>query len=310
MNTDYMDKDVPRFKTVFTLVVSGIECLTGITGNGFIMAIHGAEWARFGRLPVGVILLMLSFFRLLLQMWMMLGNAYSLLFRATYNQNTVYILFKVIIVFLNYSNLWLAAWLIFCLKIANLTHPLFFRAKRKVEVLMPWLLRLSLLISLRFSFPFSKDVFSVSVKTPIPSPSSNDTEYFTETNVVNLILLYTLGISVLLVMFILEAALLIVSLSRHTLRMGGRVTGPGDPSTEAHTGAIRAISSLLVLYIFNVVALFLSMSNFFDANSSWDILCRIIMAAYPAGHSVLLILGNPGLRRAWNRFQHRVRLYL
>ena len=101
VNTDAMDKDTTRFKIVFTWVVSAIECLIGIAGNGFITIIHGAEWVRGKRLPIGdCILLMLSFSRLLLQIWMMLENTYSLLFWVIYNEKRVYILFKTIVMFL------------------------------------------------------------------------------------------------------------------------------------------------------------------------------------------------------------------
>lgn len=170
VSTDATDRDTSRFKIVLTLVVSGIECITGIVANSFITAIHGAKWARGKRLPVSdCIPLMLGFSRLLLQIWMMLENTYSLLLPVTYNQNTVFILFKVVM-FLTYFNLWLAAWLsIFCcLRIANFAHPLFCMRRRKITGVMPWLLGLSPFISLCFSFPFSIDTFKVYGSSSIP----------------------------------------------------------------------------------------------------------------------------------------------
>ncbi|XP_045877400.1 taste receptor type 2 member 40 [Meles meles] len=315
MSTDATDRDRSRFKIVLTLVVSGIECIAGIVGNCFIMAIHRAERARGKRLSVSdCILLMLGFSRLLLQIWMMLENTYSLLFPVTYNQNTVFILFKVVVMFLSYFNLWLAAWLsiFYCLRIANSAPPLFCMRRRKITGVMPWLLGLSLFISLCFSFPFSIDTFKVYGNISIPIPSSNTTErkYFSETNMVNLVLLYNLGIFIPLIMFILSATLLIFSLKTHTLYMESNATGPGDPSMKTHMGAIKAICCFLILYIFNAVALFISMSNIFNINSSWNILCKNIMDTSPAGHPVLPILGNLELRGAWKRFQHHVHPHL
>ncbi|ELK13769.1 Taste receptor type 2 member 39 [Pteropus alecto] len=309
------ENELSSFHVILTFTIIGTECVIGIAANGFIMAVNAAEWIQNKAVSTsGRILFFLSVSRIALQSFMMLDIACSSKLPRLYNKGVLYNTFKVSSIFLNYCSLWFAACLSFFyfVKIANLSHPLFLKLKWRIAKLMPWLLWLSIFISLGYSSLFWKGIYSIHCSNSFPGASSNSTKkkFFTETNVANLALLYNLGVFIPLTVFIVAATLLIISLRRHTLHMESKGTGSGDPSMEAHMGAIRAISYFLILYIFNAVALFLSMSNIFDANSSWNILCKTIMAAYPAGHSVLLILGNPGLRRAWKRLQHQVHLYL
>ena len=222
--------------------------------------------------------------------------------------------FRGCFMFLNHCSLWFAAWLsvFYFVKVADFSYPLFLKLKWRISGLMPWLLQLSVFVSLGQSVLFFQNNYTMNCNNLFSLPSFNSTKKksFAEATVINLFLFLNLGIFIPLIIFMLAATLLIISLKRHIFHMKSNATGCRDPSMEAHLGAIRAISYFLIFYILNAVALFLSISNIFAANSSWNILCKIIMAAYPAGHSVLLILGNPGLKRGWKWFQHQVRLYL
>ncbi|XP_072618735.1 taste receptor type 2 member 39 [Vulpes vulpes] len=308
------ENELSPFGILSILTIIGTECIVGIIANGFIMAINVAEWIKNKTVSTsGRVLFFLSASRIALQSFTMLEITFSSTSPRFYNEDVMYDTFKVSFMFLNHCSLWFAAWLSFFyfVKIADFSHPLFLKLKWRISRLMPWLLWFSVFISLGYSMLFSNDIYTVYCNnSSIPSSNSTKKKYLTKTNVVNLVLLYNLGIFIPLITFILSATLLIISLKRHTLHMESNATGCRDPSMEAHIGAIRATSYFLILYIFNSVALFLYMSNIFDINSSWNILCKFIMAAYPAGHSILLIQDNPGLRRAWKRLQPQVHFYL
>ncbi|XP_004608385.1 taste receptor type 2 member 39 [Sorex araneus] len=307
--------ELSPFPTILIFTILGVECITGIMANGFIAAIHVAERIQNKAFSTsGRILFFLSVSRTVLQSFMMLEITLSSLSPQFYHEEIVYSAVKVSCIFLNYCSLWFAAWLSFFyfVKIADFTHPLFLKLKWRISRLMPQLLWLSLFICLGYSTLFFNDVYDVYCNDCFSIHACNSTKktYSTETNVDILLLLYSLGIFLPLSLVILTAMLLILSLKKHTLHMRSKATGSRDPSMEAHLGAIKATSYFLVLYIFNAIALFLYLSNIFKSHSFWNILCKSIMAGYPAGHSVLLILSNPGLRRAWKKIQHQFYIYL
>ncbi|XP_053464712.1 taste receptor type 2 member 39 [Nycticebus coucang] len=304
------EEELSPFLIFLLLTIIGTECLIGIIANGFITAINTAEWVQNKAVSTsGRILFSLSVSRIALQSFMMVEITLSSVSLSFYYEDGVYDGFKVSFMFLNFCSLWFAAWLSFFyfVKTANFSYALFLKLKWRISGLMPWFLWLSVFISFSYSMLFCKNIYTVYWNNSFPIPSSNSTKkkYFSETNVVNLAYLYNLGMLFPLIMFILAATLLILSLKRHTIQMGNNATGSRDPSMGAHMGAIRATSHFLILYIFNAVALFLYISNIFDTYSFWNILCKIIIAAYPAGHSVLLIQDNPGLRRARKQLQAR-----
>ncbi|KAM7120005.1 LOW QUALITY PROTEIN: taste receptor type 2 member 39-like [Molossus nigricans] len=298
--------ELSPFHSILIFTVMGTECIVGIVANGFVVVINADEWIQNKAVSTSSrTLFFLSVSRIGLQGLMMLEMTFQSTSPHFYYEDGVYDTFKVSSVFLHYCRLWFSAWLslFYFVKIANFSYRLFLKLKRRSTGLMPWLLWLSVFVALGCSMFFSHGVYSVYVNDSFPICSSNSTKkkYFAETNMVNLLLLSNLGIFMPLVMFIL----LITSVRRDTLPM----TPARDPSMEAHMGAIRATSSFLVLYIFNAVVLYLYMSNIFDRNSSWNILCEVIMAAYPAGHSVLPIQDNSGLRRTkWLQSQAHLSL--
>ncbi|XP_043823477.1 taste receptor type 2 member 39-like [Dromiciops gliroides] len=299
------------FVIIISFTIPGVEYIIGIIGNGFIMVINGAEWVQNKKFSTsGRILFFLSLGRIALESCMMIESFAALIFPSFYKEDTVYETFRVIFMFLTFCSLWFATWLsiFYFAKIANFNHPLFLRLKWRITGLMPWLLWSSVMISFCCSAFFSQQVYNTSCNNSIPDPFSNSTKkkYIISTNMINLAIIYNVGMFIPLILFILAAILLIISLKQHTLQMESNTIGSRNPSMEAHIGAIKAISSFLILYIFNFVALLLYMSNIFEDNSVWIVFCKIVMAAYPSGHSVLLILGNPKLRNTWGRFQHKI----
>ena len=308
------EDDLSPSLVTLMLIIIGTECILGILANGFIAAINTAEWIHSKVLSTsGKILLFLGVSRIVLQSFMMLELTLSSTSPQFYNDDIMYHTFRGCFMFLNHCSLWFAAWLsvFYFVKVADFSYPLFLKLKWRISGLMPWLLQLSVFVSLGQSVLFFQNNYTMNCNNLFSLPSFNSTKKksFAEATVINLFLFLNLGIFIPLIIFMLAATLLIISLKRHIFHMKSNATGCRDPSMEAHLGAIRAISYFLILYIFKVLALFLYMSNFFDINSPLNILCKIIIATYPVGNSILLSQDNPGLKRAWKRLQAQVHLY-
>ncbi|XP_069853480.1 taste receptor type 2 member 39 [Dipodomys merriami] len=309
------DKELPSFIFISIFVIIIIECMVGVIANGFILAIHVAIWIQKKAVSTsGRILVFLSVSRIGLHSFMILEISFVLTVSLSFYKDRLSKLFQVSFVFLHYCGLWFPACLSFFyfMKIASFSSPLFLKLKWRISGWIPRLLWLSVLISFSCSMVFFKDTYTVLINYSHVINIYNYTKElnYVKTNVVSVAFFLSLGVLIPLIIFVVAATMLIISLKRHTLHMKSSTTGSRDLSMEAHMGAIKATSYFLILYFFNALTLFLIISNILNASFFWYILLRIVLAAFPAAHSVLLIQGNPGLRRAWKKLQSQIHLQL
>ena len=125
---------------ILTLVAN--ECTIGIIASGIVTAVNAVSWIQKKAVSITTrILLLLSVSRIGLQSILLIEMTSSIFNDSFYN-SVLYVVLNVSFVFLNYCSLWFAALLSFFhfVKIANFSYLLFFKLKRRISELMPWLL--------------------------------------------------------------------------------------------------------------------------------------------------------------------------
>lgn len=90
--------------------------------------------------------------------------------------------------------------------------------------------------------------------------------------------------------------LLIDSLRRHRRTMRHNDHSLQDPSTQAHTRALKSLVSFLVLYALSFLSLMINTTGFFSLENDWYWLWQSIFYLCTSVHPFILILSNPRLR--------------
>ncbi|XP_037693345.1 taste receptor type 2 member 41 [Choloepus didactylus] len=289
--------------TTFFMSLFVLLCLLGITANGFIVAALSREWRRSRRLPPSdMILLSLSASRFCLQLVGMVNSFYYFLHLAEYSGGHARQLFGLPWDFLNSATFWLGTWLsvLFCLKIANITHPTFLWLKWRLLGSVAWLLLGSLLISTIVTLLFFWGNYVIyegflhrhfMVNMTYKEWSSKlEIHYFLPLKLVTL--------SIPCSVFLVSTALLINSLRRHTQRMQRNIPSLQDPSAQAHTRALKSLISFLVLYTLSFMSLIIGAIGLISSESDWYWPWKIILYLCTSVHPFILILSNIRLRGA------------
>ncbi|XP_036616479.1 taste receptor type 2 member 41-like [Trichosurus vulpecula] len=288
--------------TIFAMVVFVLLCSLGIMANGFIVVVLGREWVRCHRLsPCDMILISLGAARFCLQWVGMVHNFYYFLDYLRYSKEPARQYFGIYWDFLNTATFWFATWLsvLFCVKIANFTHPIFLWLKWRVKELVPWFLLASLLMSSIFTMLFfagNNILFQALLQGTF---LGNITLYgFTrKLEIYYFLPLKLITVSIPFSLFVVAIVLLISSLWRHSWRMRHRASSAQDPRTQAHTRALKSLVSFLVLYAFSFTSFVIDSASS-DFESAWYWLWQIVIYLCTSVHPFILIFSNSQLGAA------------
>lgn len=287
-------------------------CFLGILANGFIVLVLGREWRRRGRLlPSDLILFSLGASRFFLQWVGMVHNFYYFLHLENYNRGLVRQLFGLHWDFLNSATFWFGTWLsvLFCVKIATFTHPTFLWLKWRFPGSVPRLLLGSLLMSSIVTLLFFWGNRAVHQGFLLRNIAGNLTyrEWNKKLEIYYFLPMKVVTLSIPYSVFLVFMMLLINSLRRHRRTMQSNAHGLQDPSTQAHTKALRSLVSFLVLYALSFGALMITALGYFSLRSDWYWPWQILIFLCTSVHPFILIFSNLRLRGVFRQVLLRAR---
>ncbi|NXB60616.1 T2R40 protein, partial [Struthidea cinerea] len=261
--------------------------------------------------PYDMIMISLSSSRIILHSCSILDLLMSVFCEHFYREENIFVVSSTVFMFLNCSSLWFSAWLsvFYCIKVASFTQPFFIWMKQRIARLVPWMLLTSWLYSFAATIPFAWNVNSVHDNFTAHLPMANSSAMRTtrKDNLTLLIYLCEASTALPLILSVVSSVLLIRSLWVHTRQMQNNASGFRDPSLEAHISAIKSICSFLIFYIIYFICLLLLLCNTFSLLSDGESVCIAVMAACPAGHTMVLIWSNPKFRELPARIWHHTK---
>ncbi|NXM02615.1 T2R40 protein, partial [Tyrannus savana] len=282
------------------VVIITFEAFAGMWINAFIVSVICMSWVRKKTLYCNEkILLFLGCSRF---WYLCISWVYS--FFSIIYPHFLYVLptlqlFVSIQSLLNYSNIWVSAFLcvFYCIKIANFQNSFFIYLKVKIDRMVPWLL----LGSVFFSLVIGTIVYDVTDKAfcknlnftcqqCIWKASIRVEEHFSP-----IFFITGFGFVTSFMTVTFSALLLLFSLWRHKRNM--QTNSMKDLSMDTHIKAMKCILSFLVMYSINFVFLILTLIYFPRRQSYVKLLISVFLYAFPGFHSLILIVSNPKLEK-------------
>ncbi|XP_008568311.1 PREDICTED: taste receptor type 2 member 7-like [Galeopterus variegatus] len=288
---------------VLHVTIMSAEFFTGITVNGFLIIINCNELVKRRKLtPMQILLMCIGMSRFGLQTVLMVQSFFSVFFPLFYMERIYGATMIFFWMFFSSVSLWFATCLsiFYCLKISGFTQSYFLWLKFRIPRLIPWLLLGSLLASVSIAFvcievDYPKNVEDDELRNTTLKKIKPKRMQINDVLLVNLALVLPLGI------FVMCTSLLFVSLYKHTHRIQSGSHGLRNASTEAHINALRTVVTFFCFFISYFAAFMTNMTFSVPYGSQQYFVVKDIMAAYPSGHSVIIIWSNSKLQQPFRR---------
>ncbi|KAL1775844.1 taste receptor type 2 member 124-like [Sigmodon hispidus] len=273
------------------------EIILGNFSNGLIMLKNSIDWVNKKKLsPADQILIILAISRMTL-IWEILFFWVKIKSISFITREELKILVLCCILSSHFC-LWLATALsiFYFLRIANFSWPIFLYLKWRFKQLIVGLLlgSLTFLIAnlIQTSIILEERFYQYGENTTV---NLKETEFilFSEIILFNMTMFSVTPFLLALSSFLL----LIYSLWKHLQKMQHNSRGHRDPSTKAHTNAVKIMVSFLLFYATYVLSLLISCIAEKRHKELVRIICMIIGLMYPSVHSLFLILGNSKLKQ-------------
>ncbi|XP_006880307.1 PREDICTED: taste receptor type 2 member 7-like [Elephantulus edwardii] len=285
------------------VIIMSAEFITGIIVNGFLVIVNCSEFIKGRKLTsIQLLLICIGMSRFGLLIILMLQSLFSVFFPFFYRTKIYGASMIFFWMFFNSVSVWFTTCLsvFYCLKISGFTQSYFLWLKFRTTKLMPWLLLGSLVSSVSMAALCHEVGYPKNVNDDV---LRNATRRKTEVMVkqVNDMLLVNLALLVPLAIFVMCTVTLFISLYKHTHRMKMRAQELRNASTEAHINALRTVVTFFCFFISYFAAFMTNMTFGIPYQSQQFFVLKDIMAAYPSGHSVIIVLSNSKLQQPFRR---------
>ncbi|XP_022358774.1 taste receptor type 2 member 7-like [Enhydra lutris kenyoni] len=286
------------------VIVMSAEFITGFTVNGFLILINCKELIKSRKLtPMQLLFLCIGMSRFGLLMVLMVQSFFSVFFPLFYRVKVYGAAMLFFWMFFSSVSLWFATCLsvFYCLKISGFTQSYFLWLKFRISKLMSWLLLGSFLASMSTA--------ALCIEADYPKDTNDDdvlknaTLKRTEPKIrqINGVLLVNLALLFPLALFVMCTFMLLISLYKHTHRMQNGSHGVRNASTEAHINALKTVMTFFCFFISYFAAFMANMTFSIPYRSHCFFVLKNIMAAFPSGHSIIIILSNSKFQQPFRR---------